>query len=168
MVITKLNGKIVYYSPMHVGAHDQSHWNELELRNWFKGKEYGVMGDGGFTFNRASDEDKIVGYKPYKKPKGGSLTLDKKTYNRKLSQIRVVVENAIRHIKQWKILASTFQHWRNGQGQISADEILSICITLANWKIHQNPIRKDDWIAPSLQDQDEVEQQPDHTNNDQQ
>ena len=31
MVIMKLNGEIIYYSPLQVGAHDQSHWNEFNL-----------------------------------------------------------------------------------------------------------------------------------------
>ena len=51
MFITKLDGEIIYYSPVRVGAHDQSHWNELNLRNLFVEKSYGVLGDGGFTFN---------------------------------------------------------------------------------------------------------------------
>ena len=31
MFITKLDGEIIYYSPVRVGAHDQLHWNELNL-----------------------------------------------------------------------------------------------------------------------------------------
>ena len=31
MIITKLNGEIIYFSPLCVGAHDQSHWNEFHL-----------------------------------------------------------------------------------------------------------------------------------------
>ncbi len=39
------------------------------------------MPDCGFTFNRNEDEHKIIGYKPVKKPKGGSLTADEKIWN---------------------------------------------------------------------------------------
>jgi hypothetical protein len=31
MLITKLNGEIIYFSPLQVGAHDQSQWKELNL-----------------------------------------------------------------------------------------------------------------------------------------
>ena len=31
MMITKLDGEIIYYSPFRIGAHDQAHWNELNL-----------------------------------------------------------------------------------------------------------------------------------------
>ena len=87
MIITKLDGEIIYFSPLRIGAHDQSHWNELNLREAFKNKEFGIMGDGGFTFNRSEDEVKIKGYKPYKKPKGGSVTEEEKIWNRKLSEV---------------------------------------------------------------------------------
>ena len=59
MFITKLNGEIIFYSPLQVGAHDQSHWNELELRETILGKVYGIMGDGGFMFNWKDDESII-------------------------------------------------------------------------------------------------------------
>ena len=122
----------LYYSPLRIGAHDQSHWNELNLREAFKNKEFGIMGDGGFTFNRNEDDIKIKGFKPFKKPKGGSLTNEEKNWNRKLSEVRVVVENAIRTIKRYKIMSGVFRHWRGGKGQIKGDHILTICVTLAN------------------------------------
>ena len=148
MIITKLTGEIIYFSPLRVGAHDQSHWNELNLRTWFENKAYGILGDGGFTFNRKDDVTKIDGKKPHKRPKKGRLTLEQKDYNRSLSQMRVVVENSIRRIKEWKILATTFRHWCYGRGQIDGNDILRICIVLANRKIQQNPPRSHDWIAP--------------------
>ena len=78
MFITKLDGEIIYFSPLHVDTHDQSHWNELELHNLFLWKSYGVMGDGSFTFNRKSDCVQIHGYKPFKRPARGSLSEGKK------------------------------------------------------------------------------------------
>ena len=27
MIITKLDGEIIYYSPFRIGTHDQAHWN---------------------------------------------------------------------------------------------------------------------------------------------
>jgi len=48
---------------------------------------FGIMGDGGFTFNQKEDVTKIIGYSPYKKPKGGSLTVEEKNWNTKLSEV---------------------------------------------------------------------------------
>ena len=147
MIITKLDGEIIFYSPFRIGAHDQAHWNELKLRERFIGKTFGIMGDGGFTFNRGEDEEKIIAYKPFKKPKGGSLKPEEKIWNTKLSEVRVVVENAIRVIKVFLILGGVFRHFRNGKGQIKEDDILTICVSLANRKIKKTPLRSRDWTA---------------------
>lgn len=147
MIITKLDGEIIYCSPFRIGAHDQAHWNELNLRQRFVGKTYGIMGDGGFTFNRSEEEEKIIGYKPFKKPKGGSLKPEEKIWNTKLSEVRVVVENAIRVVKVFKILGGVFRHFREGKGQIQENDILTICAGLANRKIKKNPLRSRDWTA---------------------
>ena len=47
MIITKLNGEIIYHSPLCIGVHDHAHWNELNLHEKFVGKEFGIMGNGG-------------------------------------------------------------------------------------------------------------------------
>ena len=156
MVITKLNGEIIYYSPLRVGAHDQSHWNELELRERFIDKEYGIMGDGGFTFNVKDEEIVINGYKPHKKPNRGSLTADQKKWNTKLSEVRVVVENSIHVIKTFKILSSVFRHWRNGRGQINGNHVLTICVSLVNRRIKRKPLRAADWKASDFNDDDDL------------
>lgn len=147
MLITKLNGEIIYYSPLRVGAHDQAHWNELNLREKFVGKAYGIMGDGGFTFNRVGEEQVIHGFKPFKKPAKGTLTDEEKNWNTKLSEVRVVVENSIRVIKAFRVLGGVFRHWRKGQGQINGNNVLTICVSLANRKIKRNPLRSDNWMA---------------------
>ena len=87
MVITKLNGEIIYYSPLRVSAHDQSHWNELNLCERFIDKEFGIMGDGRFTFNLKDEEILIEGFKPHKKPKRRTLTNAQKRWNTKLSEV---------------------------------------------------------------------------------
>ena len=148
MFMTKLNGEITLFSPLRIGAHDQAHWNELGLRETFLGKAYGVLGDGGFTFNRQHDEQQIRGYTPHKKPQGGSLTPEQKDYNKKLAQMRVVVENTIRRVKVWRIFRGTYRHWRNGTGQINGDEILTIAVVLSNREIRRSPPRKTNWVAP--------------------
>ncbi len=79
MVLCLLNGVLIFVSKPRMGAHDQSHWNELGLRDKFIGKSYGILGDGGFTFNRKNQD----------------LTEDQKEFNKQLSELRVVVENSI-------------------------------------------------------------------------
>jgi hypothetical protein len=135
MVVTKLNGKIIYHSPLCVGAHDQAHWNELNLCEKFIGKEYRIMGNGGLTFNHAGEESKIHGYKPHKKLIGGVLTLGEKEWSTKLLEVQVVVKNSIHVIKTHKILSGVFHHWRNGKGQIDGNHVLTICVALANQRI---------------------------------
>ena len=156
MVITKLNGEIIYHSPLRVGAHDQSHMNELKLREKFIGKEYGIMGDGGFTFNTKGEEERIHGKKPFRKPKNGLLTSAQKSQNTKLSEVRVVVENSIRVVKTYKVLGGVFRHWRNGHGQINGNHVLSICVALANRRIKQKPLRAVNWKASDWRDDDEL------------
>lgn len=55
LFITLLTGEIIFFSPHRIGAHDQAQWNKLQLREQFVGKNFGVLGDGGFTFNRKKD-----------------------------------------------------------------------------------------------------------------
>jgi hypothetical protein len=62
--------------------------------------------------------------------------------------MRVVVENTISRIKQWRIIKGVFRHWRNGEGQLNVDDILQVVVVvLTNRKIKQQPIRKNNWIA---------------------
>lgn len=149
LVITLLNGIIIYCSTPRVGAHDQAHWNELRLRELFIGKSYGIGGDGGFTFNRKNEleTEKIIGYKPLRPTKTTPLTDEQKIYNKKFSEMRVVVENTIGRMKQWKILKGIFRHFRGETHQLSADSILQVVAALTNRQTKQNSIRNENWLA---------------------
>jgi hypothetical protein len=147
LLLTWLNGEIFYFSNARVGSNDQSHFNEEKLRDRFIGKMFGVMGDGGFTFNRKTDTVQIIGYKPHRR-RHGHLTKEEAKYNKYLSQMRVVVENTISRIKQWRIIKGVFRHWRNGEGQLNVNDILQVIVVLTNRKNKQQPIRNSDWIAP--------------------
>lgn len=46
---------------------------------------------------------------PFKKPKGGELTEEQKTFNRLLGSIRVRVEHCIGWVKNWAIIATRFR-----------------------------------------------------------
>jgi hypothetical protein len=95
LFVVLLGGEIIYRTPYAKGAHDQREWNANQVRQKFIGKNYGIMGDGGFYFNRNEDMDKIIAAKPHKREKGKELTEEQKKFNKKLSQYRVVVENVI-------------------------------------------------------------------------
>jgi hypothetical protein len=47
---------------------------------------------------------------PHKRRRGSLLTVEQAAHNRKLSRGRVVVENAIKRLKDWRALK---QPWRN-------------------------------------------------------
>ena len=151
IIITKLNGEIIYFSPVQVGAHDQKQWNYLNLHSLFLGKTYGIIGDGGFTFNPKTAPEEINGKKPFKKPKNSTLTLQQKKWNRRLSEMRVIVENTIRVLKVFKIIGSVFRHWRNSHGQISIDQVVRICVVLTNQRIQKSNIRSPTWKASDWQ-----------------
>jgi hypothetical protein len=50
------DGRLIFGSDPMIEALDQSHWNALQLREKFINKNYGVIGDGGFTFNHKDGE----------------------------------------------------------------------------------------------------------------
>ena len=132
MIMTKLNGEIIYFSPLSTSPHDQKQWNQLDLQSHFVGKRFGVLGDGGFCFNQKNEKEPIHGQKPVKKKKKGTLTSDEKYWNGKLSEMRVIVENSIRVVKVFKVVGSVYRHWRGGRGQINVDHVMQICVCLAN------------------------------------
>jgi len=53
---------------------------------------------------------------PVKKPKGGELTKQQKRENRKLARKRIVVENVIRHLKIFRIVAEKYRNRRRRFG----------------------------------------------------
>src|SRR5690606_20393162 len=69
MFIVLIDGTIIYCSKTSRKLNDQALWNELNLRDLFLDKEYGVMGDGGFFLNRKKDNKEIRALKPTPKPR---------------------------------------------------------------------------------------------------
>ena len=148
LFITALNGTILYHSGYCIGANDQDQWNELELRNSFVGKSFGIAGDGGFYFNRKQDQVQIIGYKPHKVTHGVPLTDEQQKYNKHLSQMRVIVENTFARWKQWKILQGVFRHLRGSRHQLDLNHIITVVAALTNRHIKKHPLRPSTWLAP--------------------
>jgi hypothetical protein len=97
MVICQPDGTIIYTSDPLVGSSDQHHWNNLNLRQLFEDKKFGIIGDWGFTFNHKYGEEKvgeipIIGYTPQKRPRKGKLSRIQKKRNRRLSQFGVIMK----------------------------------------------------------------------------
>ena len=90
--------------------------------------------------------------KPIKKPKKGTLTRDQKIYNKKFSEMRVVVENTIRALKVFKVVRSVFRHWRGGQGQININVVMKVCVALTNRRLQKKNLRSPNWKASDWQE----------------
>ena len=115
LIITLINGKIIYCSTEYEIQQDQALWNHLELRNFFINKKYGVLGDAAFFFNPKGIIPKIKGnFFPKKlfliffKGKSlyrGDLDRKEKIFNECLSQLRVGIENTFSQIKNFKVLS---------------------------------------------------------------
>jgi hypothetical protein len=92
------DGVLLYVSLQMIDATYQQHWNQLNLRELFTGKQFRIIGDGRFTFNRQTkkqhpNEQSITGFTLYKKPPKETLTETQRQYNTALSKIRVVIVN---------------------------------------------------------------------------
>lgn len=153
LVIVLLNGEIIYLSPIDAGSCDQTIWNHENLRKLYENKPYGILGDGGFTFNRKNDSIEIVSEKPKKRPKktrsqpGANLSVSDKAKNTTISKYRVVVENTIGQLKRWKILSGRYRHYTASKDsqQIDLEDVLWVCGCLTNHKIKKKPLRQDNW-----------------------
>ena len=149
-VICQLNGVIRFYSHVFIGANDQRDWNALQLRNKFIGKSYGIIGDGGYYFNRATDDVEIHGVKPIRqRRRGDGLTISESRWNKQISSARVVVENVMARLKTWNIIGGKYNLDSWGEDEfITQDDILDFVVPLENRKIKKTPLRGPDYVHP--------------------
>jgi hypothetical protein len=68
----------------------------------------------------------------------------------KLSEVHVVVEITFHVVRVFKILGGIFHHFQNGKGQIQENNLLTIYMSLANWKIKKNPLHSPDWSSSNF------------------
>ena len=102
------------------------------LRERFLQKDYGIGGDGGFYFNRKLDKEHIKGFNPRRGRKGNTLTDEDIAWNRKFSQMRVIVENAIGRLKKWRVLKGLYSHLKGERSQLYQNNIVAICCAPTN------------------------------------
>jgi hypothetical protein len=82
-------------------------------------------------FNRKNEVVQIKGWKLRKSLK----THEDKYYNKYLSFIKIVIENFMNCVKQWRILKCVYRHWHNGKGPIKVINVLTAVVVLTNKKI---------------------------------
>lgn len=151
MVICQPDGTIIYASDPLVGSSDQHHWNNLNLRQLFEDKKFGIIGDCGFTFNHKDGEEKmgeipIIGYTPQKRPRKGKLSRIQKKRNRRLSQFRVIIENVNACIKDWMVVGSKYRHHSLcSNNQLEITLVIQTVLRLAAYYIRLHPLRTKDW-----------------------
>ena len=108
------------------------------------------MGDLGYTFNVKDEKCKIIGVTPHRKPPNGELTEEEKTFNTKLSQARVVVDNTFSRTKNWEIVSGKYRHYSTDKDfLIDPNKVFKICCYLTQLHLKKIPLRDDEWIHPS-------------------
>lgn len=68
-----------------------------------------LLGDAGYQGLQKEHKNSLT---PQKKLKGQELTPEQKRENRELARLRIVVENVIRHLKIFRILAERYRNRR--------------------------------------------------------
>lgn len=170
LVVTLLDGTIIFCSDPRPIMNDQGFWNELGLRERFVKKDYGIGADGGFTLNYAQGKrsrDDIIAATPNKRPRRtkknptkGKLTPIQKRQNTELSRTRVIIENTNRRLKMYKIIGSKFRHYhagakvQSGKG-ITPELVMRVVAGLTNRDIKRRPLRDEGWQPQYVSDCDE-------------
>lgn len=113
----------------------------------YLGKSYGIIGDGGFTFNPKGVKEKILGLGPFRRNK--EFNDEKKDFNRGLSEIRVVIENVNNKLKNWRILDGKYRHSIQKDGFIDIQMVFRACCILTQISIMRKNLRKEGWKPKS-------------------
>ena len=89
-------------------------------------KDVGVIGDSGFDgLHKNLPEHSVA--TAHKARRNQPLTVDQKLINRELSSLRIIVENVLCHIKQFKALAQRFRH-----GTATYDDAFRVVAAIVN------------------------------------
>ena len=137
-VVVAPDGELMEVSDTVPGAqHDKKLYDESGVGDDLDEDE-AMMGDSGFQ----GIQHEHLAILPYKKPKGGKLTKEQKEHNRRVSRLRVVVENSIAQIKTFRVMAEVYRHAREDY-----HDIFQIVAVLVNRRIQRCPLRRP---SPSL------------------
>ncbi len=137
-VVVAPDGELMDVSPTVPGSqHDKKLYDESGVSASLDEDE-AMMGDSGFQ-GIQHEHPAIL---PHKKPKGGELTKVQKKYNRRVSRVRVVVENTIAQIKTFRVTAEVYRHPREDY-----NDIFQIVAVLVNRRIRRHPLR---CVSPNM------------------
>ena len=132
------DGELMDVSDTVPGAqHDKTLYDESGVGDYLDEDE-AMMGDAGYQ----GIQHEHPAVLPYKKPKGEELTKEQKEHNRRLSRIRVVIENTIAQIKTFRVMAEVYRHARENY-----NDTFRIVAVLVNRRIQRRPLRRS---APRL------------------
>jgi hypothetical protein len=73
--------------------------------------------------------------RPFRKPKGGQLTPEQKEHNRRVSQLRVLIEHIITSVKRCRIVKDVIRLWKEGV----RDLVMEVACGLHNFRLQLNP-----------------------------
>ena len=131
-VVVRPTGKLIHVSHTVPGSqHDKSLYDASRVGDRLE-SDGAMMGDKGYQGIQHAHQSVL----PHKKPKGGELTDEQKAFNRRLSKVRVVVENTICQIKTFRVMADRYRHPRD-----SHNDVFNIVAALVNRRIHRRPLR---------------------------
>ena len=142
-VITSCNGLAMSITTGIVGSrHDYAAFRDSGVAEMFAEKCWrggeqveicrGVMADGGYQGIQAYIEATI----PHRRPRGGELSDDQHEFNRRMSTLRIIVENFFGRLKSyWRILS-----WYSGSRH-HLNNIIVVCSALTNILLIRYPLR---------------------------
>jgi len=124
VLVVNKSGNVLYLSDTYEGkAHDKRIADES---GYSLPEESILFQDTGFQgFNL----DDVTIMQPKKKPKGGTLTSEEKTENRRIASIRVHIEHVIGDIKRFAIVREVIRFWCD----IIRDKVIETCCGLHNF-----------------------------------
>jgi len=112
--VVNSDGKILWSTPWEQGSsNDQGISKRNKLRKDFIGKDYGIVADRGFTFNKSTHKKRVITAKSFayeETLKDDASREDKRNYNKLLSSNRVIVENVFGRLKKWRIIGGFVRH----------------------------------------------------------
>lgn len=135
-VVVAPNGEIIALSEDEPGScHDLTHLRISDILAKLEPDEAAML-DLGYL-GVQNDRDDVVFILPFRKPKGGELTLSQKEFNRLVARCRVVVENTICHLKRFQVLYQVYRH-----RLAERPRLVRIIAGLVNRQIRRRPLRR--------------------------
>lgn len=135
-VVVAPTGETIALSEDEPGScHDLTHLRISEILAKMEPDDVAML-DMGYL-GVQNDRDDVIFILPFRKPKGGELTLSQKEFNRLVARCRVVVENTICHLKRFQVLYQVYRH-----RLAERPHLVRIIAGLVNRQIRRRPLRR--------------------------